>query len=112
MCWIKPASFVGGLYIFNKNEKMEKKRKTYYYKVISKKRRLAGGFNEIAEVYYVKDNKIINIGEVKWNTAGYKGEKSCVYEFLFKKKFVTLKEYKDNKGYYYLTTSKIIIANL
>lgn len=86
--------------------------KTYYYKITSKKSRSVGGFNVVASVYEVKAGKIHEIGEVKWNTSAFKGEKSAVYDFLKDKKLVSVKEHKDNGGYYYPSKSKVAISEL
>jgi ribosomal protein L1 len=60
----------------------------------------------------VKAGKIHEIGEVKWDTSAFKGEKSTVYGFLKDKKLVSLKEHKDNGGYYYPSKSKVAISEL
>lgn len=86
--------------------------KNYYYKITSKKSRTSGGFNVVASVYEVKAGKINEMGEVKWNTSSFKGEKSVVYSFLNDKKLVSAKEYKDNGGYYYQNKSKVVISEL
>ncbi len=41
-----------------------------------------GGFNVIAQVYEILNNKPKHLGEVKWNTASFKGETSVVMNFL------------------------------
>lgn len=84
-------------------------RKTYYYKIFEKKPRNAGGYNVQATVYVVKAGKIIKIGDIKWNTASYKGETSVVYDLLADKKLVSAKEFKSNNGYYYSSKSKVDI---
>jgi len=86
--------------------------KNYYYKISSKIKRSMGGFNVVASVYTVKAGKIVELGEVKWNTSGFKGESSTVYEFLKDKKLVSAKEYTENKGYYYPSKSKVTIKEL
>lgn len=86
-------------------------RKNYYYKITSKKNRTAGFLVE-ASVYTVKSGKIVEIGDVKWNTASFKGEKSVVYTFLKEKKLVSTKEYNENGGYYYPSKSKVSIQEL
>ena len=87
-------------------------RKTYYYKIYSKKPKNSGGQLVEASVYTAKAGKIVNIGNVKWDTNAYKGEPSVVYELLKTKKLVTAKEFKDNDGYYYSSKSKVDIKGL
>jgi hypothetical protein len=87
-------------------------KKIYYYKVVEKKPRSAGGYNVTAEVFEVKSGKISKIGSLKWNTSGYKGDQSSVYDFLYGKKLITAKEYKENNGYWYVAKSKVSIQSL
>ena len=87
-------------------------KKNYYYKITSSKKRSMGGYSEIASVYAIKLGKIVLLGEVKWSTSSFKGEESVVYEFLKDKKLVTAKEYKENRGYYYSSKSKVSIKSL
>jgi hypothetical protein len=48
----------------------------------------------------MKYNTLNYVGEVKWNTAGYKGAESEVYGMLYRKKLVPVREYKKAGGYY------------
>ena len=86
-------------------------RKTYYYKMDSKKPQKNGGYLVEASVYASKAGKIVRLGNVKWNTSASKGELSEVYELLKTKKLVTAKEFKDNDGYY-RSKSKVDIRGL
>jgi hypothetical protein len=49
---------------------------------------------------------------LKWNTSSYKGDQSAVYDFLYGKKLITQKEYKENNGYWYISKSKVLIQSL
>ncbi|MEI7677514.1 MAG: hypothetical protein WCJ03_12095 [Bacteroidales bacterium] len=86
--------------------------KTYYYKIESEKKRQNGGRNVTASVFTVAAGKIKKLGEVKWITSAFKGEKSTVYEFLYDNKLVAKKEYDLGKGYYRPSASKIKIEEL
>lgn len=87
--------------------------KRYYFQVVKVgEKRIVGGHYVYADVYVVKNNRITKLGQVKWNTAGYKGEKSEVYEFLYKKGLVGKREYNNNRGYYFKTKSKVEILEI
>jgi hypothetical protein len=87
--------------------------KEYYYKIESKnKKRTGTGFIVTAIVYTVRRGKIVDIGTIKWDTSSTKGEKSEVYQFLMKNKFVSVKEYTNNRGYYRLDNSIVKISEL
>jgi hypothetical protein len=87
-------------------------KKVYYYKIVEKKPQRNGGYSVSVQVFTVKGGKISKVGNLKWNTSAFKGENSAVYEFLYDNKLVTAKEYKDNKGYYYSSKSKVSIESL
>lgn len=91
---------------------MAKAKKTYYYKIDSKKLRKFGGFIVEASVYIAKAGKIVKIGDIKWDTSSYKGDESTVYEFLKNEKLISNKEYAENNGYYYITKATITITRL
>lgn len=87
-------------------------KKTYYFKIVSEKKRASGGRIVVADVYEVKSGKINKMGEVKWDTGSFKGETSVVYDFLKDKKIITQKEYDENRGYYNRSKSKVNIESL
>lgn len=86
--------------------------KYFYYNIVSSNHRnMYGGYNVKANVYQCKRNQMILLGQIEWCTSGFKGEVSCVYEFLFNKGLVNKKQYNLSNGYYYksLDKKKIII---
>ncbi len=87
-------------------------KKTYYFKIKSKKKSTKGGFNVVATIYQVKNGKIVELGDTKWQTGSFKGQTSAVYEFLYSNKLVTKKEYTDNKGYFTASKSKVKIEEI
>lgn len=86
--------------------------KRYYYQIIKVGRDRGGNRSVYADVFVAKYSKITKIGQVKWYSAGGKGEKSEVYEFLYKKGLVGKREYSNNRGYYYRNKSKVEILSL
>lgn len=48
------------------------------------------------KIYRVKRNKLVYLGEEKWNTGATKGEKSEIMDFLSFNGYIP----KKNKGYY------------
>ena len=86
--------------------------KRYYYQVVKVGRDRGRNRSVYADVLTVKYGRITKLGQVKWNTAGYKGEKSEVYEFLYKKGLVGKREYSNNRGYYFKTKSKVEILEI
>lgn len=58
------------------------KKRIYYYKTEKKIPRRMGGANVTVSVYRHTNDGLKHLGEVKWNTASYKGEKSEVLDFL------------------------------
>ena len=91
--------------------------KRYYYQVTKVGReRIIGGAKAgsryvYADVLTVKYGRITKLGQVKWQPAGQSG-KDVVYEFLYKKGLVGKREYKNNRGYYYRTKSKVEILEI
>lgn len=86
--------------------------KRYYYQITKVGRDRVGNRSVYADVFVAKYSKITKIGQVKWYSAGCKGEKSEVYEFLYKKGLVGKREYSNNRGYYYRNKSKVEILSL
>lgn len=74
-----------------------KRLKLFYYKVIRNNRATYGGSNVTVEVMEQTSKGMVNLGEVKWNTASFKGAESEVLDFLKKegkiKKGMFAKEY-------------------
>ena len=87
--------------------------KRYYYQITKVGRDRGGSRRSVyADVFVAKYSKITKIGQVKQYSAGGKGEKSEVYEFLYKKGLVGKREYSNNRGYYYRNKSKVEILSL
>ncbi len=84
-------------------------KKAFIYSVKTSRPRSMGGRSETANIYRIKKNKPVLIGEAKWNTAGYKGQDSEIYTKLNKSKLVSDKEFKSNGGYYRRDKSDVSI---
>jgi len=77
--------------------------KHFYYSIESVKtpsRNSWTGTKVTVNVYQCKKNIMNYIGQATWNTAGYKGETSEVYDLLLEKKLVSKKQYDLAGGYY------------
>jgi len=88
--------------------------KNFYYNIVeTKTSKTTCGRKQTTNIYTVKKNQIIFLGTINWNTAGYRGEQSEVYQFLLKNKFVTAKQNNDPKGLndYYNYNQKYFTIN-
>lgn len=87
--------------------------KKYYYQIIKVGRERSRGGNRYvyADVLTVKYGGITKLGQVKWQSAGQRGE-DVVYEFLYQMGLVGKREYKNNRGYYYRNKSKVEILEI
>lgn len=81
-----------------------KRPKIFYYKIIRSNPRTYGGRNETAEVFEHTPKGLVRLGEVQWNTAGYKGEESEVSDLLVEKK--RLKPEQLDRGYYHWSNAQ------
>ena len=85
--------------------------KRYYYQVTKVGRDRGRNRSVWADVLTVKYGRITKLGQVKWQSAGQRGE-DVVYEFLYKIGIVGKREYNNNRGYYYRTKSKVEILEI
>jgi len=72
--------------------------KRFYFKVIRDNPRTYGGRNVTVEVLEQTKDGLKNLGEVKWQTASYKGEESEVLDYLKKIGKISKGMFPD--GYY------------
>lgn len=91
---------------------MATRKKKFYYKISKTTKRAMGGRNQTAEVFGMRYSDLKYIGEVKWNTAAYRGEESEVYHFLNKKGLVSKRVYKKEGGYYNYRNPNVTIKQI
>jgi len=91
---------------------METKKKIIYSRQVSEARQNTGGTKKVFRIYKITGGKLVYIGEVKYNTASYKGHDSEVYSLLKDKKMVSTKEWAANRGYHSSRTSKFLIQDI
>lgn len=67
--------------------------KTFIFAIYKTVQRRMGGRNQTAYIYRMKKNVPIYVGEVKWCTAGYRGDTSEVMNALVKMGHIQKKYY-------------------
>lgn len=71
--------------------------KNFYYTIV-KDTRTSYGRKQTANIYTVKRNNIIFCCATTWNTAGYRGESSEVFNALMKAGYIPKKYYKSSES--------------
>lgn len=69
--------------------------KRFYYTIV-KDNRTSYGRKQTANVYTVKNNNIIFCCAASWNTAGYRGESSEIFNALMKAGYIPKKYYNSS----------------
>jgi len=58
------------------------RKKKFVYKKVSARSTGMGGTNVKAEIFKISKNTLTKVGDVGWNTAGYRGDESTVFNEL------------------------------
>lgn len=82
--------------------------KQFLFTMVTSKQQTMGGRKQTVWIYRIKRNVPIYCTEVTWNTAGYKGENSCVMNALARNGDIP-KRYED--GYYNTSKAKQFVIH-
>ena len=82
-----------------RKEKLKRaiRKKKFVYKKVSSRSTGWGGSNVKAEIFKISKNTLSHVGDVKWNTASYRGDESSVYNELKALGLISKKTQKAKK---------------
>ncbi len=90
-----------------RKEKLKRaiRKKKFVYKEVSSRSTGFGGSNVKAEIFKISKNTLTKVGDVKWNTASYRGNESEVFNELkllglISKKIQKAKKKVGGENYY------------